>query len=164
MIREFTHSRGLQVAALVLVLSLGLSGWALARAVTITPVSEAAPPVFATSAATAKAPPRGAFDVSGVVANNAFAPERTPPPRRYRLGGYAPEPAREAPPPQPVVLGTSVDSPTNSFAICRIEAGPASIVRIGDKIGAFTVVSIERNVVVFTSPTGERVAVKAAST
>lgn len=164
MIRELTHSRGLQVAAGALVLSLVLGGWAFGRAVSIEPVGEAAPPVFATSAATAKQPARPPLDINAVVSNNVFAPERTPPPRRYRLGGAAPEAPKEAPPPQPTVLGTSVESATNSFAICRLESGPATIVRIGDKVGVFTVVSIERNVVVFTSPAGERVAIKAAST
>lgn len=162
MIRELLHSRALQSATAVLLLSLLLAGWAFGRAVSVTPVAEAASPVFATSAATAKLAPRTPFSVAGVVADNVFAPERTPPARRYRISGYVEEAPREQLP-QPLVLGTSVAGQETSFAICRVAAGPATIVRIGDKIGGYTVVTIERGLVVFTAPTGERVAVKAAS-
>jgi hypothetical protein len=160
--RDLLHSRAFQLAAATLVLAVGVVTWTAVRAMQIVPVAEAAPPVFATDAAMAKIPPRGPYDITAVVGVDVFAPERTAPARRYRLGGYEPE-RPSSPPPQPLVLGTSVADDANSFAICRVAGGPATIVRIGSKIGAFTVFSIERGLVVFTGPTGEKVTVKAAT-
>jgi hypothetical protein len=159
------QSRPLQAALAAAVIGVLLVAWAAVRAITTVPVAEAAPPQFATSVAMAKFEPPPPVDIATVVAGDLFAPERTAPARRYRLSGYATEaPAAQQPAPQPLVLGTSVaeGNPEGSFAIVKVATGPATVIRVGGKIGGYTVVSIERGVVVFTSPTGERVSLKAA--
>jgi hypothetical protein len=97
-------------------------------------------------------------DVVSVVAMNVFSPERTAPPRRYKLSGFGTE-QQTAEPPHPVVLGTAVTSA--SFAICRL-GDQTRIVRVGQKIGDYTVKSIDRGHVVFATPAGDQFAVDAA--
>ena len=160
--RELFAARPVQVALAVLALALGLATWTASRALRIDPVPPAAPPTFATADALAKPGMVVPADIGAVVALNAFSPDRKAPSRRYRLTGYAEdEPA--AAPPVPVVLGTSVASGDRSFAICRVGDGPATVVRINDRIGGYTVKSIERGRVVFATPVGERLEINANS-
>ena len=60
-----------------------------------------------------------------------------------------------------LVLGTAVAPNNRSFAFCRMPDGPAMIVRVGDKVGTYTVKSIDRNQVVFFAPGEEPFAVNA---
>jgi hypothetical protein len=161
MLREFLAFRPLQMAAAFVALSLGIATWTAARALRIEPVPNAAPPTFATEAALAKAPIVVPVDIPGVVANNVFSPERTAPARRYRLSGYAEAAAASPPRPEPVVIGTSVADGGRSFAFCSVGGGPPRLVRVGESIEGYVVRSIERSLVVFTTPAGERLAVTA---
>jgi hypothetical protein len=159
--RALFSARSIQIALGALVLALGLSAWTASRAMRIDQTTAAPPPSFATSDALAKAPMVVPVDIGMVVGLNVFSPERKAPLRRYRLSGYA-EPVAAAPPPKPLVLGTVVAPNNRSFAFCRMPDGPAIIVRVGDKIGTYTVKSIERNQVVFNAPGEEAFAVNAS--
>ena len=158
--RGFLSARPVQLALAALVLSIAFSGWSLTRAVRIDPVPPGAPLRFSTAGAVMTPDPTTPPDVVSVVSMNVFAPERTAPARRFRLAGYAQEkPSAEAP--KPVVLGTALSTPERSFAIVRVgDVGP-QIVRVGNTIAGFTVKSIERGLVVFAAPTGERLAISA---
>jgi hypothetical protein len=160
---DFLNARSVRVALGVLLLALAGVAWTFARAMRTVAVPVTPPPHFATGDALA-VPERGeAINVSATVELNLFSDSRSAPPRRYRLAGYAEE-AKAAPPTPPTVLGTAVSTPERSFAICRIGESPARIVRVGEQIGGFTVRSIERSRVVFTTPTGEQVAIAATGT
>ena len=64
-------------------------------------------------------------------------------------------------PPKPVVIGTAVSPQGRSFAVLQLgEARPVSL-SIGDRIGAYTVKSIERGRVVFTTAAGKKVDITA---
>jgi hypothetical protein len=158
--RELFAARPIQVALAVLVLALGVAAWTSSRALRIDPVPPATPPTLATEGALAKPGMVVPADIGAVVALNLFSPDRKAPSRRYRLAGYA-EDEPTAPPPTPVVLGTSVASGDRSFAICRVGDGPATVVRLNERIGGFTVKAIERGRVVFATPLGERLEINA---
>ena len=158
--REFFASRPIQVALGTLVLALGLTAWTVSRAIHIDPVPPGIPPTLSTAEALAKPGMVVPADIGTVVALNAFSPDRKAPSRRYRLAGYASDdPVPDAP--QPIVLGTSVASGDRSFAICRVGDGPATVLRVNDRIGGYTVKSIERGRVVFVTPVGERLEINA---
>jgi len=158
--RAMFNARSVQIALGALVIALVLSAWTASRAIHIDQTVAAPPPSFATADALAKTPIVVPVDIGAVVGSNVFSPERTAPRRRYRLTGYA-EPVASAPPPKPLVLGTAVAPNNRSFAFCRMPDGPAMIVRVGDKIGTYTVKSIDRNQVVFFAPGEEPFAVNA---
>jgi len=159
--RAMFKARSVQIALGALVIALVLSGWTASRAMRIEPTSPAPPPSFATADALAGAPMVVPVDIGTIVGLNVFSPERKAPLRRYRLSGYA-EPVAAAPPPKPLVLGTVVAPDNRSFAFSRMPDGPAMIVRVGDRIGMYTVKSIERNQVVFFAPGEEPFAVTAS--
>jgi hypothetical protein len=158
--RELFTARPVQIALGTLVLALGIAGWTASRALRIEPVPAAAPPRFATADALAKPGMVVPADIGAVVALNVFSPDRKAPSRRYRLAGDA-EDETTGQTPQPVVLGTSVASGDRSFAICRVGDGPATVVRLNERIGGYTVKLIERGRVVFATPVGERLEVNA---
>jgi hypothetical protein len=162
MMKELARARSIQIAVAALVAALGLVAWTAARAFRVDAVTTAPPPRFATEEALARAPVAELPDIEVVVGQNLFSPERTAPARPYRLTGYA-EPAEPAEaPPRPIVLGTAVADGNRSFAVSRLADGPSVIVRVGDRLGIYTVKSIERNVVVFVTPSGEQVAITAS--
>jgi hypothetical protein len=159
--RAMFSARSVQIALGALVLALVLSAYTVSRAFTIDQTTAAPPPSFATTDALTRAPMVVPVDINHVVGMNLVSPERTAPLRRYRLSGYA-EPVASAPPPKPLVLGTAVAPNNRSFAFCRMPDGPATIVRVGDRIGTYTVKSIDRNQVVFAAPGEEPFAVAAS--
>jgi hypothetical protein len=162
MMRELVRARSMQIAVVALVASLGLAAWTAARAIRLDAVTAAPPPRFATEEALARAPVAELPDIDVVVGQNLFSPDRTAPPRRYRLTGYAEAAEPAEPPARPIVLGTAVADGNRSFAVCRLPDGPSLIVRVGERLGIYTVKSIERNVVVFVTPSGEQLAITAS--
>ena len=55
-----------------------------------------------------------------------------------------------------MVLGTAASDPTHAFATSQLADSHATIMHVGDKIGQYTVKSIERGHVVFTTPSGRK--------
>ncbi len=161
--RDLRRDRRLQLALATLAVAVLVVAWSLVSALRIEPTSEAAPPQFNTAAALIGDSSAPVVEVAEVVDLNLFAPDRSAPLRRYSLSGYeeviAPEAVAEAP--KPLVLGTAVGTGARSFAMCSLAGAPTVIVRVGDKLGDYTVRSIERGVVVFSTTSGERFAVDA---
>ena len=54
------------------------------------------------------------------------------------------------------MLGTAASDAAHGFATVQLADGAPTIVRVGDKIGEYTVKSIERGHVVFTTPSGKK--------
>ncbi len=157
------HDRRLQIAIGALTMAAMIFVWSLVAALRIEPTSDAAPPQFNIAAAQVESVRAAAIEVAKVVDLNLFAPDRSAPLRRYSLSGYEDEPMTEVAMEvaRPVVLGTAVGSGERSFAMCSLEGAPTVIVRVGDKLGDYTVRSIRRGVVEFSSTSGERFAVDA---
>lgn len=164
MSREPFAHRSVQVASTALLVAAVVALSTITSALLITPTPSVEPPVF--SAQEAMRPPRRFefMSVASVVDGNVFAPERTAPLHRYRLaGGYEEAFATFEPEPieQPVVHGTVVGANGRSFAMCALNGAPTVIVRVGDRLGDFTVRSIARGVVEFSTTSGERFAISA---
>jgi hypothetical protein len=158
--RMILSSRSVQVALAVCVLALAAAAWTGVNAFRITPVTPAAPPSFPTAASLAKTGMSVPPDVGAAVAMNPFSPARKAPAVRYRLSGYGSD-VPATPPPQPVVLGTVVAAGNRSFAYCSVGDSRATVVRVGDLIGGYTVKSIERGLVVFSTPAGDKLVITA---
>lgn len=158
--RDMFGVRSMQIALAALALSVGFAGWSLNRAVRLDPVPVGAAQKFTTSDALVPPDTSTPPDVVTVVSMNVFGPTRTAPTRRYRLAGYA-EASAAPEAPRPTVVGTVVSSSDGTFAMLKIGNAPARVVRVGEVIGGYVVKSIERNVVGFLSPTGERITVSA---
>jgi hypothetical protein len=155
-VRDLLRNPRLALVAAALVSAIGVVGWTVGRAVRVDAVEAAPPPRFAEIEAVGgqrAAPP---IDVRGAVELNPFSPSRSAPARRYRLSGWEDESPAAPPPPRPVVLGTAYSTPEQSFAIAKVGDGRPTVVRAGDILAGYTVRTIERGHVVFTSQTGER--------
>jgi hypothetical protein len=161
--RVLLQDRKLQLAAGAVVIASLAVVWSLVSALRITPTGDAAAPQFDIAAALTRDSGKSAVDVTEVVDLNVFAPDRSAPLRRYSLSGYEDDAVAEVAVdvPKPVVLGTAVGSGSRSFAMCSLAGAPTVIVRVGDKLGDYTVRSIQRGVVEFSSSSGERFAVDA---
>jgi hypothetical protein len=152
-----------RVALVGLAASVALVAWTLIRAVRIDPVPDVPPPTLASASAITSVVPPPAADIDAAVDKDPFSPDRTAPSSPYRLPGE-PDPRVVEPvvePEKPVVLGTAVSPEGRSFAVLRLGDGRPVSLAVGDRIGAYTVKSIERGKVVFTTSVGKRVDINA---
>ncbi len=138
-------------------LSAALMIWTLVHAVRIEPVPEFPSAQFAAGLSLAVPASTAATDIEAAVQADLFATDRSAPAHRYRVPG---EESDEAPPKEapvlPVVLGTAVSDESHSFATVQLAEGRAVIVHVGDKIGEYSVKSIGRGSVVFTTKANKR--------
>ena len=151
-VREWTRGMRLAVGALALAVILCVA--IAVRAMRSDNVVAA--PATVSIVAGALDAPAAVPSVNVDMANAAdlFAPERKPPAARYRMPGEA-APKIVEEPPKPIVLGVALASDGTSFATCQFQSARLLMVRVGDKIGDYTVRSIERGRVVFATPAGK---------
>jgi hypothetical protein len=143
-----------------LVVAVVLLGVAAVGAIRVEQVEASVPPpTIADSALRFRIPGEGA-DVAAAVAKDLFTDDRQAPPRRYLMPGASEVEAQPAP--RPAVLGTALGGADGDFAICQVAGGPSRVVRVGGKVGEFTVVGIERGKVTFRGPDGERFTIDAS--
>jgi hypothetical protein len=155
---EWASTNGGRAAGGALAVAAALFFWTLVSAVRVEPVPQLPAPEFASTAALASPAPQGATDVDAAVQADLFATDRTAPERRYRAPGEeSDDDAPKAEAVLPVVLGTAVSDPPHSFATVQLADGLPVIMRIGDKIGEYTVQAIERERVVFTTKAKKRI-------
>jgi hypothetical protein len=151
-----TTSAGRASLAL-LVVSSGLTLWTLVHAVRIAPVPELPPAQFAGGGVLVPLRVPQSVNVAAAVETDPFAADRSAPERESRPpGDGAGEAPPAAPAAEPVVLGTAVSDPARSFATVQLGDSHAVIMRAGGRIGEYTVKSIERGHVVFTTPSGKK--------
>jgi hypothetical protein len=155
--REWTSTNAGRAAVALLTAATVLTLWTLVHAVRIAPVPESSEPQFAGGSALATAAPARTVDVGAAVETDPFAADRSAPEHAYRAPGEeGDDGGPKAPSVEPVVLGTAVGDPTRSFATVQLGDSHATIMRVGGKIGGYTVKSIERGHVVFTTPSGKK--------
>ena len=151
-----------RVAAGALVVALMFVAWTLVRALRLEPVPDVPPPTLASAGSIGGNALPPAADLEAAVEKDPFSPDRSAPASPYRFPDE-PDPSTEpvVEPEKPVVLGTAVSPGGRSFAVLRLGDRPPVSLSVGDRIGAYTVKSIERGRVVFTTPAGKRVDVNA---
>lgn len=92
------------------------------------------------------------IDPAQVVATDIFAIDRSAPSARYPMPGEFREDRNVGPATPPViprVLGTAVGNNGEAFATAQQGGLPPQIIRVGDKLGMYTVVAITRGTVTF---------------
>jgi hypothetical protein len=150
---RFAPMRG-ALAALAVAFVYAL--WALAgafRAPTVPTVVAHAPVALALHT---PVPPR-AIDIDAAIKSDLFSPDREAPEQAYRLPGEpAPHAVATVDVQKPTVLGTAVAPNGFSFATAELGAKGPRIVHEGDKLGDYTVKTIERGHVVFVASDGSR--------
>lgn len=97
-------------------------------------------------------------DIREAVAHDVFASDRQAPGVRYRAPGDEEVAARRsaAAPERPIVLGTATSVSAPAFAVAQMGSDRPAIVHVGEKVGDYTVLTIDRTHVVFASPSGEK--------
>lgn len=143
-----------------LAVAVVLLGFAVLGAIRVEQVEASVPPpAIADSALRFRIPGEGA-DVAAAVASDLFTDDRQAPARRYLMPGESDVEVQPAP--RPVVLGTALGGDGGNFAICQVAGTPSRIVRVGDKIGEYSVLGIERGKVTFRGSDGERFTIDAS--
>lgn len=153
----------MRAALVALGLAFVYALWALAgafRAPTMPTIAAHAPVALALRA---PAPPR-AVDIDAAIKSDLFSPDRQAPEQAYRLPGEPPPHTAVAVDVQkPTVLGTAVAPSGFSFATAELGARGPRIVHEGDKLGDYTVKTIERGHVVFVASDGTRLDISAVA-
>lgn len=148
----------IRTALVALTLAFALLVTSLVRAIRITPVEAATTTTQSELVRITSTPPAPDIDLEAVGANGIFQPDRTAMPYRYRMPG---EPAPDDPgapePVKPVVLGTVIATDGSHFATCHMPGGRPTVVRVGDKLGEYTVMAIDRDKVAFKNAAGKTI-------
>ena len=150
-----THRSWVRAAALATVVAGAFATWSVARALRIDelPVSADATALGDVQIADRPRPPR--VDIAAAVNADPFNPARERPGEAYMLPGElvvpAPMPRNE----QLRVLGTVVNTAGPGFAMCQLGSEPPTIVKVGEKIGVYTLKRVVRGSATFTGPAGD---------
>lgn len=163
-ISQYLRFAPMRAAVAALVLAFGFAVWSLfdaLRTPALPMIAIHAPATFALAAAPAPRP----VDVDAAVKSDLFSPDREEPEQAFRLPGEpAPQTAVAAVNvPKPTVLGTAVGPNGFSFATAEIAAKGPRIVHVGDRLGDYTVKTIERGHVVFVAADGTRLDIAATA-
>jgi hypothetical protein len=144
--------------------ALALLGWSLWRALGIDDVPPALAADDAGAGTAPDAPARESYSRERVLAavdKDPFHPGRRRPAVRFRLPSdvriATPEPA-----PGVRVVGTAATAGGGGFAMCAWAGGPPRIVRIGERVGEWTLSKVTPGAAEFRAPTGTTVVVRVA--
>lgn len=145
----------MRYALLFLLLATTIALYSVVRAVQLTAVPTGALPILPNPAALvapARMPP---LDVGNVIDRDVFAPDRTAPANQYLLPSeMEPEAGPAFTPPRLLVLGIAMADGGRSFATAQVGTERPTIVRVGDRLGPYTVKTIEAKRVTFALPGG----------
>jgi hypothetical protein len=159
--RRYWMDRRVRIAALTCVGAIVLTAWTLQRAVRplALPRSDAVPttPVIPTVTVRAVHPLGVAL---AATAADPFRPDRTRPPERFRLPGERLIVATEADRPANMarelsLIGTVVLPGGGGVAMSRVGGDAPRLVRVGDRIGGYTLRSVHQGRAVFVTERGE---------
>lgn len=137
------------------VVAMLLAVFTLVRAVQLTESPSGTIPVLPNPGEMSSPAAAAKVDIPAVISHDVFDAMRSAPTNRYLLASEIPEPETPAaPPPRVVVLGIAMADGGRSFATCQVGAERPVIVRVGDKLGPYTVKTIESKRVTITLPSG----------
>ena len=138
-----------------LLLAIVLAVYSLARALQLSDVTQGALPVLPNSAALVAPAQAKAIDVTDIVRRDVFASDRVAPANSYLLPSEIDHDTGPAVvPPRITVLGVAIADAGQSFATAQVGTDRPTIVRVGDKLGPYTVKSIAPKRVTFASANG----------
>jgi len=156
-VRALGKDRGFRLALGALVVAVIVTGWTVVTALRVEAIPQVPPAKMASLQGVAHGPARGRTDISAVVDNDLFSPDRSAPEAPYRMPGEAdPSDKPVAMPDKPVLLGTGIATDNHNFATVQLGPDRPTLVHVGDKIGQWSVKSIDRNKIVIVTPEGIR--------
>lgn len=91
--------------------------------------------------------------VLGAVAKDPFHPERRRPGQRFRAPSDVAAAQAQSPTPPVQLIGTAV-TPGGGFAMCAMSGGPPRIVRVGERVGDWTLNRVTQGAAEFAKPDG----------
>lgn len=157
MMHEWIKTPAMRVALVVFGASVAVFFWSLTRALRAQSIPPAVPAMVVALDGTKRPAPRQPADIQAGVENDLFSPDRTAPETPYRMPGEdSPNDKPRIEPQKPIVLGTAVASDGHNFATLQLGMESPKLVRVGDRIGEWTVRSIARGKVVLESAQGNR--------
>jgi len=144
--------RALGVAALSILLMLVAAG----RSLVVAPLPAAdGDEAMATAPALARTTGAGAQEISVVLRGDPFAPERHAPATRFRLPGEAAPTGAVVTTAALRLIGVALIADGRSFALVQAGGDTPRLVRIGEKIGGYTLRHVERDRATFAGPDGK---------
>jgi hypothetical protein len=157
MLRGWRNSVALQAAIAGLALALGVATWTVVRALRVEPIPNPPATTIASLETIRGVAVRSEADIEAAVDNDVFSVDRSAPRSPYRMPGEPDPNARAvAQPEKPVLFGTAVATDGRHFATMQISNGTPTLVHVGDKIGSWTIRSIERGKVTLATADGQR--------
>jgi hypothetical protein len=99
--------------------------------------------------------------VLGAVAKDPFHPERRRPGQRFQLPNDVADVRPAAATVQVELIGTAV-TPGGGFAMCATSGGPPRIVRVGERLGDWTLNRVTQGAAEFAKPDGAIVVLRIA--
>jgi hypothetical protein len=156
--RGWRTSVPLQSALVTLGLAALTTGWTTMRALRVQAIPDPPSTAIASLETIRRAPARPKSDVEATAENDVFSIDRSAPVAPYRMPGEPDPSAVRAvvQPEKPLVLGTAIATDGRNFATVQLGNGSPMLVRIGDKVGEWTVRAIERGKIVLVSTNGSR--------
>jgi len=155
-----------RLATLALGIAAGVLGWSALNAWRIDDVPDRMSEDLAAVIAPAPADLRGSQALARVlvaVEKDPFQVARHRPSQRFRAAAdVANAPAPEANTPPPVeLIGTAV-SADGGFAVCAVSGAPPRIVRVGQRVGDWTLSRVTKGAAEFATPSGTTVVIRIA--
>ena len=164
-VRALGKDRGFRLAFGALVVAVNVTGWTVVTALRVEAIPQVPPATMASLQGVSHGPARGRTDISAVVDNDLFSPDRSAPDAPYRMPGESdPSDKPVAMPEKPVLLGTGIATDKHNFATVQLGADRPTLVHVGDKIGQWSVRAIERNKIVLVTADGARAEVTVPKT
>ena len=156
--RGWRQSVPLQSALVALGLAVLTTAWTTMRALRVEAIPDPPSTAIASLETIRRGPERPKSNVEATVEDNLFSIDRAAPVAPYRMPGEPDPSAVRAvvQPEKPLVLGTAIATDGRHFATVQLRDGPPMLVRIGDKVGEWTVRAIERGKIVLVSANGSR--------
>lgn len=145
----------MRVAVGALLASVLVAGYTLTRALRLSETPTASMPVLPNPGDLTASARLSGVDIPAAISRDLFDPSRVAPTNRYLLGSQIEDVETPAAPlPRVVVLGIAMADGGRSFATCQAGADRPAIVRVGDRLGPYTIKAIESKRVIFTLPSG----------
>ena len=144
------------IALVAAALSILLMLVALGRSLVVAPLPGAEGAEAKTApTALARTTAAGASEIAVVLRADPFAPERHAPATRFRLPGEAAATNAVVTPAALRLIGVALIADGRSFALVQAGGDTPRLVRIGEKIGGYTLRRVERDRATFAGPDGK---------
>jgi len=157
MIDRRVWTAGPRWSLVALLAATGVAAWSLWQAIALDPVPDATiVQVTASFSHIATRPSTSSRQMASAVDRDLFRPDRRRPTHRFRLPGEQTESEGQsiAGGGALKLIGTAVFPEGGGFAMCRLGTGSPKLVRIGERLGQYTLHHVAKGKAVFRTSSG----------